>query len=86
MDVSSVVPSSDVSYKISKVTRKTLKSTLSQNQKYKKTMELGQKIPASTYQVGMCDFHEKFSLLQSLYDYWQQNVPVLIIPSSQEDK
>lgn len=55
--------SSDVNYKVPKITKlmqKPLKGTLSQNQKYKKTMKLGQKIAGPACQVGMRDFHEIF--------------------------
>ena len=48
-------------------------------------MELGQKIAGSACQVGMHDFREKFSLLQTLHDYWQQDIPVLIIPKEDVD-
>ena len=33
----------------------------------------------------MHDFREKFSLLQTLHDYWQQDIPVLIIPKEDVD-
>jgi len=59
---------------------KPLKGTLSQDQKYKTTVEIGQKIAGSACQVGMWDFHEKFQFLQTLYECWQQNVPVTIVP------
>ena len=54
-------PMNDIT--VSRITPKPLKSTLSQNQKYKKTMEIGQKIAGSACQVGMHDFREKFHLL-----------------------
>ena len=42
-------------------------------------MEFGQKMAGSACQVGMRDFRE------TLYDYWKQDVPVLIIPKEDVD-
>ena len=62
------------------MSKKTIKATLPQNQKYRKALELGQKIAGFASQVGMCDFREKFSLLESLFEYWQCDIPIAIVP------
>ena len=55
-------------------------SALSQNQKYRKVLEVGQKLAVSTNQVGMRDYLEKYSQLESLFDYWQRDIPIVIVP------
>jgi len=40
---------------------------------------LGLKIAGSVSQVGMHDFSEKFSLLESLFEYWQCDIPIAIV-------
>ena len=74
------VQSNDVQLHVSKMPKKPMKASLSQNQKYKKVLEVGQKIAASASQVGMHDYCEKFSQLESLLDYWQRDIPIVIVP------
>ena len=76
------VQPNDVHLQISKMPRKPMNSSLSQNQKYRKVLEVGQKIAASTSQVGMRDYREKYSQLESLFDYWQRDIPIVIVPKN----
>ena len=60
--------------------KKPLKATLSQNQKYKKALEVGQKIAGVASQVGMPNLKEMFSVLQQLLSYWENNESIVVIP------
>ena len=62
--------------------KKPLKATLSQNQKYKKALEVGQKIAGVASQVGMPNLKEMFSVLQQLLSYWENNESIVVIPKT----
>ena len=79
-DVSSVPQSDQFHLNISNLQKKPLKATLSQNQKYKKALEIGQKIAGVASQVGMPNFREMFSVLEQLLGYWENNVSVVVTP------
>jgi len=56
-----------------------LQGILSQNQKYKKVLEMGQKIAGVASQVGMPNFREVFAVLEQLLSHWE-NVSVVVTP------
>ena len=54
--------------------------TLSRNQKYKKTLDVGNKLAMVASECGMPDFRRKYDAIQSLLHYWEHNVEVEIVP------
>ena len=55
-------------------------STLSKNQKYKKALGLGQKLAALTSECGMSEFKRKILVMENLFNYWESNCDVEIVP------
>ena len=55
-------------------------STLSKNQKYKKALGLGQKLAALTSECGMSEFKRKILVMKNLFNYWESNCDVEIVP------
>lgn len=70
-DMPSVAQSDHFHFTSSRLPKKPvpLKGTLSQNQKYKKEVEMGQKIAGVASQVGMPNFREMFAVLEQLLSY-----------------
>ena len=81
-DMPSVAQSDHFHFTSSRLQKKPapLKGTLSQNQKYKKALEMGQKIAGVASQVGMPNFREMFAVLEQLLSYWENGVSVVVTP------
>lgn len=62
------------------VTKGPSMSTLSKNQKYKKALGCGQKLAALTSECGMTEFKRKILVLENLFNYWENNCDVEIVP------
>ena len=62
------------------VTKGPSMSTLSKNQKYKKALGLGQKLAALTSECGMSEFKRKILVMENLFNYWESNCDVEIVP------
>ena len=59
-----------------------LSSTLSKNQKYCKILSLSQKLAVLASNCGMPDFRQKYSDVENLISFWENNVSFAIIPTS----
>ena len=55
-------------------------STLSRNQKYKKVVEIGQKLAMVASECGMPEFRKKCSIIESLLLHWENNTEVCVVP------
>lgn len=61
-------------------------STLSRNQKYRKMLEVGQKLAMVASEHGMLDFRKKYDAVQSLLHCWENNIEVDVLPTSESRK
>ena len=59
-----------------------LSSTLSKNQKHRKILSLSQKLAVLASNCGMPDFRQKYSDIENLISFWENNVSFAIIPTS----
>ena len=54
-----------------------LNNTLSKNQKYRKMLSLSQKLAVLASNTGMPEFRQKYSDIEKLISYWENNVYIM---------
>ena len=58
-------------------------ATLSKNQKYRKLIEMGEKLAVAASVCGMVEFTEKYNSLEKILSLWEANTPFVVVPTEE---